>query len=75
MALRGQTTMTFGGIAITFYVLATLFAITMCYREQQRIGQTNLVFNLMSLLACIAWPLIVALFLFNFSEPAEDTSA
>ena len=75
MALLGQTTMTFGEIAIGFYVLATLFAIVMCYREQRRAGQTHLIFNLMSLVACIAWPLIVTVCLVNFSRTAETDSA
>jgi len=67
--------MTLGGIGIGFYVLATLFAILMCYREQRRVGQTNLIFNLMSLAACIAWPLIVTLCLVSFSRTAEADSA
>ncbi len=74
-ALREQTTMTLGAMAIGFYVLATLFAIVMCYREQRRVGQTQLIFNLMSLAACIAWPLIVALCLVNFWGAAEVDSA
>ncbi len=56
-------------------MLATLFAIVMCYREQRRIGQTNLIFNLMSLAACIAWPLIVTLCLVTFSGTTEVDSA
>lgn len=61
-------------IWLLLYTLATLFAITMCYREQRQLGQTTLVFNMISVLACIVWPLSVALLLFTSARAAEDSS-
>lgn len=45
---------------IAIYVVATVFALCMTYREQRRRGQITPVFTLIGYCLCLVWPLVVA---------------
>lgn len=45
---------------IAIYVVATIFAIFMTYREQRRRGQITPVFRFIGYCLCMVWPVVVA---------------
>ena len=62
-------------ICIAFYVLTTAVAIGLTYRERCRSGRTSLAVNALSLLACMAWPLLAAVFLGNALVAGQGRAA
>lgn len=47
-------------ICVVLYICATLFALTMTYREQRQNGHKNMLFNTIGFIACTVWPLVMA---------------
>lgn len=45
-------------VLIALYIPTTAFALVMTYREQRASGRTSPVFQLISFLACTAWPFV-----------------
>ena len=66
--------MAFVDICIGFYVITTLIAIGMTYRERRRSGRASLAVNVISLLACMVWPVLAVIFLFNPLIAGQDGS-
>ena len=61
-------------IFVALYVVSSVFAITMTYREQKRRGHKTPVFALIGYLLCTVWPLVVAailVFSSLFPEPGD----
>ncbi len=55
--------MSFWPLFWSVYVLISIFAITMTYKEQKKSNRTTPVFVFIGYLACTVWPLLVAVML------------
>lgn len=63
--------MTFWTILISVYVVTTLFAIVMTYREQRRRGKRTPVHSAIGYLLCTVWPVVAAVMVI-FYRPVEQ---
>lgn len=50
-------------LGVLAYVLITLVALTLTWREQVRTGRRSPLMNALGILACTLWPLAMAVFL------------
>lgn len=69
--------MDFWTFVVALYVISTIFAITMTYREQKRRGHRTPVFAIIGYILCTVWPLVVAVLVIFFrpsTEPGERPS-
>ncbi|SFF03475.1 hypothetical protein SAMN04488523_11575 [Sulfitobacter brevis] len=69
--------MEFWPVLIFLYVVITIFAITMTYREQKKREDVTPMFALIGCILCTVWPLVVAAILLYsklFTVPREYTS-
>jgi hypothetical protein len=57
--------MDFWSVVFVAYLIVTVFAVAMTYREQRQIGQKSVVYNVIGYVACTFWPLVVAVILMS----------
>ncbi len=52
--------MDFWTIGISVYILTTIVAVTLTYKEQKRRGHRTPIFNLIGFMLCMVWPVVAA---------------
>ncbi|CUH85108.1 hypothetical protein [Thalassovita mediterranea] len=61
-------------IALSAYVVTTIFALAMTYKEQKQSGHVTPVFALIGACSCIIWPLVGAFMAFWQWTTARNVS-
>ncbi|WP_353475844.1 hypothetical protein PVT71_22970 (plasmid) [Salipiger sp. H15] len=65
--------MTLLNILAFAYLGTVLIALSLTHRERKRQGNRSVLFGILGYLLCLVWPLVAAVMILFFREPASRT--